>query len=123
LNNEVAPKAVQGSTGANGRAGFAHVRANPGGSFREILDSAGVLSQDDAWHVRTSKDIRVVYGSQGGRFFGLRVPAARLVEDPKHTDEAGMLVAPEVFRAHDAGTTTNAASATVKVPDFAFGIG
>lgn len=128
LGNEVVPKPVQGAIGINGRAGYAHANTSPGMSFREIIDAADSLEADDRWHLRTSKDIIIVYGSSEANMFAIRIPVGRIVEDPKHADEGGIQGAPNVIRAHDASTvscTTDDATSAVtiyKIPDFSFHI-
>lgn len=121
LNATVAAKPVQGSFGINGRAGYQFTDLSAaGGSFNELLDSSGTgLPQLLRWTARTSQDLRVAYGSHGSSF-GLRVPVAMLMERPSHQDQDGLAGTTEVFEAQDAGTTTNGASAIVKVPDLAF---
>lgn len=121
LNTEVQGRMVQGSTGINGRSGYQVTNYAAGATFRELLGSSGELDQDTRFGARTSYAVMVMFGSHGDAF-GVRIPAGRVIEDPKTADESGMRSAPNVFGAQDAGSTTDGASSIVKIPDFAFGV-
>lgn len=122
LNNEVAPKLVQGSNGINGRAGYAHARANPGASFRELLDSTLELPQDERYQSRTAFAFTAIYGAGSDNIMALRIPVARHVETPTPADASGMIDVPDVVRAQDAGTGVNVAGTLVRLPDFVIGL-
>lgn len=123
LNNEVAPKAVQGSAGINGRAGFAHVRAAGGGTFRQILSTDVVFPADSRFGARTSFAWSIIYGDSYQNMLGVRIPAARVVEDPTPEDADGMAVAPSVVAAHDPGTVTDGDSTLTRKADFIVAFG
>lgn len=123
LNAEVQPKNVQGSAGINGRAGYqvSNVMA-AGGTFRELLDaSSATMPQELRWTARTAKELFAAYGSHG-QCFALDVPVARLVQPPTPTDADGMVGAPQVFEAQDAGVGSDPDDGLVKVPDFQFSL-
>ena len=118
LNNEVAPKSVQGSSGINGRTGFGHVSTAAGATFRQLLDADGELPADERFNARTALAFTVVYGGGYRTSFGLRIPQARVVQDPMPEDAAGMLDAPNVLRAHDPGTATDGDGTVTRKADF-----
>jgi hypothetical protein len=117
-NTTASPKAVQGSSGINGRAGYHVTDYNCGGTFRELVSSSGELTQELRWTARTAKAVAVIYGSHGNTM-AVRMPVARLVQSPKPTNDNGMVAAPNVLEAQDAGTATDGGSTIRKVPDFA----
>lgn len=123
LNNEVAPKMVQGASGMNGRNGFAHVRANAGATFRQLMDTSIELPADERFGARTSFAWTVIFGGAYRAAFGVRIPAARLVQDPKPEDSSGMVDAPQVISAHDPGTATDGDSTATRLADFIVAFG
>lgn len=123
LNNEVAPKTVQGSSGINGRAGFAHVSAAPGGTFRELLEADGDLDSDQRFLRRTSFAWNLIYGGAAQKLVGVRIPTARLMQDPTPEDANGMMDAPNVVEAQDPGTTTDGDSTQYRKGDFLLSFG
>jgi hypothetical protein len=115
----VAARSVQGNYGINGRAGFQLTDASAAGmSFRELVGSSDDLTQQLRWTVRTSKDVIVVWGAHGNTF-AVRIPVGSLKQYPGIEDSDGMIAAPSVIEAQDAGTALNNTTVT-KVPDFAF---
>ena len=118
LNNEVAPKAVQGANGINGRAGFAHANAAPGATFRELLPTTDDLARYQDFLTRSAFALYVIYGSSPGNYFGLRIANGRLVQDTKPEDASGMVDHASVIAAHDAGTTTDGGDTLYVVDDF-----
>lgn len=112
-------KSVQGAKGINGRVGYHLSGYNCGATFRELLLSGGELLRDATWLARTSRDLIVFWGSHGSTF-GLRIPVARLISDPVPSNASGLVDAPNVLEAQDAGSTTDGGGAYAKVPDFAF---
>lgn len=122
LNNEVAPKAVQGANGINGRCGFGHVTAAPGATFREIMDTSDDLDRYQTFLTRGSFALYCIWGSSPGNYFGLRIALARVVSEPKPEDQGGIIDHPTVVAAQDAGTTTDGGDTQYIVDDFSFGI-
>ncbi len=119
---EVAPKSVQGSQGINGRVGFQITNVVPGATFNTLLDAQGSsIPEDGRFLKRTANDFAVVFGSHGATF-AVRLPEARLIESPHPTDLEGVVGAPNVVEAQDAGRVVNRGFAMVKNPDFAFHI-
>lgn len=118
LNNEVAPKAVQGACGLNGRASFGHVNAAPGATFREIISTSDEQSRYQDFLKRTGLALYVIYGSSPGNYLGLRIANARLIQDAKPEDAGGIVDHPSVLAAHDASTTTDGGSTLHIVDDF-----
>jgi hypothetical protein len=112
-------KGVQGAKGVNGRVGYHLSGYNCGATFREILLSGGELLRDATWLARTARSLIVFWGSHGSTF-GLRIPVARLISDPTPSNANGLIDAPNVLEAQDAGSTTDGGGAYAKVPDFAF---
>lgn len=112
-----AMKQVQGSTGVNGVSDLQHTGYAAGCTFREILDSSGNLDQDLRFTARTAKAILVVYGSHANAM-AVSIPVGRLIESPNPEDGDGMVEAPSVVEAQDAGTSADPDSTVVKVPDF-----
>lgn len=117
----VVPKPVQGSAGINGRSGFQLTNFEARATWSEILDaSSATLPQETRWTARTSKAIAVVLGSHGSTF-ACRVPVARQIEAPHPTEADGLLKAPVVWEAQDAGLQAGTDPVTdQKIPDFAF---
>ena len=120
LNNTVAAKKVQGSTGINGRAGFAHSAVNPGLTCRKIqpVVAGSYNDADDRWYARTSHDLMVFWGTTVYGGCAIRMPVSRLVAEPKPEDDEGMQVTPFVFESMDAGTQSDPDSVVQKIPDF-----
>jgi hypothetical protein len=112
-------KKVQGSKGVNGQVGFHLTGYNAGATYREILLSGGELTRDATWLARTARGLIVFWGSHGSTF-GLRIPAARLISDPTPSNADGLVDAPNVIEAQDAGSTTDGGGTYAKIPDFAF---
>ena len=119
---EVGPKSVQGSQGINGRVGFQITNLVPGATFNTLLDaSSSSIPEDGRFLKRTAMDLAVVFGSHGSTF-AVRLPKARMIETPNPTDLEGVVGAPNVLEAQDAGRQFNRASNFENVPDFAFHI-
>ena len=110
------PKNVQGSKGINGRVGYHLSDYACGGTFKEIIASDDKLTADQRWLVRTARDIAVVMGS-GGSCCAIRMPVCKQIGEPTPTDAGGLVEAPNVLQAQDAGTASNGTT-QVKVPDF-----
>jgi hypothetical protein len=118
----VAPKTVQGAFGINGRAGFQVVNYAAVGTFKTLMSSTGTLDELLRWTARTSKDLKVVYGTHG-ETFAVRIPVARHIAPPKESDDNGMVAVSNEWGAHDAGTTsTTIDSSVTKIPDWALHI-
>lgn len=117
-NSAVTPKTVQGSSGINGQSGFQLTGYNCGATFRQIMETANGLTQDARWRLRTAAKFRVVEGSHGN-CFGVNIPVSRLVAVPNPQNGAGIMEAPNVLEAQDAGTATSNLT-TSKVPDYAW---
>lgn len=117
LNTAVAARMTQGTNGVNGRKGYQVTGYAAGMTFQELLGSSGELDQDDRFGARTAKDVIIVHGSHGDAV-GVRLPVARIIEDPKSADSDGLRMAPSVMRAQDASTTIDPAGTIIKVPDF-----
>ena len=119
---EVVAKGVQGSQGVNGRVGFQISNIVPGATFNTLLDAQGSsIPEDGKFLKRTANDFAVVFGSHGSTF-AVRLPVARLIESPTPTDLDGVVGAPNVVEAQDAGRKLNETNNVSKVPDFAFHI-
>jgi len=120
LNNEVAPRMVQGSTGINGRAGFGHVGVNPGLTCRKLMETTAneELDADQRFLGRTSHDLMVFWGNELYGNCALRIPVAKLVQEPKPEDDSGIQMTPFVFEATEAGTTTDPDDDVQRIPDF-----
>jgi hypothetical protein len=119
-NTVTTPKNVQGAYGLNGRSGYHVTGYKCGGTFRKLLSNASeAMDEELRWTVRTAKKLLVIYGSHGNSF-AVSAPVTRLVGAPHPANEGGVAAIPNVWRAQDAGTATDGASALQKVPDFAF---
>lgn len=117
-NTVVSPKNVQGASGINGRAGNHVTDYNCGGTFREIMVTGSDMDQELRWTARTTKSVQIIYGGHGNAL-GVRMPVARLVQSPKPAEQDGMMTAPNVLEAQDAGTAADGGSTLRKVPDWA----
>jgi hypothetical protein len=113
----VAPRSVQGSSGINGRCGFQVTNYAAGGTWQELLDNTGDIDQEIRWLARTEKDLIVVMGNNND-YAGVRIPKAKHIELPTPGNADGLVQVPCVYQAQDAGSTTDGASAIVKVPDW-----
>lgn len=122
-NNEVAAKNVQGSSGINGRNGFGHVVATPGGTFRQLLLTDGVIDADTRYNVRTAFAWSVIYGAGYREAFGMRMPQARVIENPAVEDADGMIDTPNVVEAQDPGTTTLGDDTIERIAEFMLSFG
>jgi hypothetical protein len=118
---KVAAKKIPGSVGINGRAGFEVTGYAASATFDELLNAAvDTLPQELKFTARTAKALLAVFGSAGD-IFAVTIPVARMVAQPATKNADGMIAAPNVLAAHDAGTALNNTTYE-RVPDFAFHI-
>ena len=115
-----ASKSVSGKDGIDGFAGHQLTNIAGGGTWRELLDSAGELDQDERFYEQTEFKLAVIYGS-GGTCFAVRMPRVCQVQASNPENADGLVAAPAVFEAYDAGVADDGDSLE-KVPDFAYHI-
>lgn len=114
------PKNISGAFGVNGRSGFQLTNYNVTATYRSLLDSSGEdLPEHERFTARTSKELEIIYGSHSGTF-AVRLPTARLIENPNEEDQDGLVGVPNMLEAQDAGTSTDGDSSIQKIPDVAF---
>ena len=115
----VTTRNVSGRYGINGVAGTQLTAQDAGITFDMLLEANDDLDQDDWWQARTSKAVRMIYGSHGNTF-AVAAPACKLQADPAPKDIDGMVGVGCNWEAQDAGTAVDPTDGVVKVPDFAF---
>lgn len=120
LNNEVAPRKVQGQYGINGRAGFGHAGTNPGITARKLLAvvSGEHLPLDEQWFSRDDLDVMIFWGTHLYHGVGLRIPNGKIVQDPRPEDDEGAQVTPYVIEATNPGSYTDPDGTVLQLPDF-----
>lgn len=121
LNTEVSPRNVQGDKGINGRCGYQINNYAAGATWRELLDTSDELTAHQRHGARGTHEVIAVFGTHGDAI-GVRMPKARYVEDALTEDQDGQRAAPNVVRAHDAGSKTHTTGTTRKDPDFSISI-
>lgn len=116
-----ARRAVQGNIGVNGGAGFQITGYAARGTYREIMQSGETLSELLQYTARTNRQLFVAYGSGDG-YFAVVAKNARRVEAPMPANANGLLDAPAVWEAQDAGYVSVSDGGTDKFPDFLFAL-
>ena len=116
----VVAKDVSGKNGINGRSGYQVANFAGGMSWRELGDANTTgMPHELRYTARTAKDVIAVMGG-GSNTFAARAPVGKQIESPHPTEADSKVGLPIVWDAQDAGTGVDGASASQKIPDFAF---
>jgi len=118
---EVVARNVSGRYGVNGRAGTQLINQRGGGTYQRLLESDGVLDDEELFNQRTASYFKSVWGSHG-ETFAVTMPVMLIVAEPHPADFEGMMAAPGEMEAQDAGTFDDPTDGVVKIPDIALHI-
>ena len=121
VGREVTARMVTGAYGVNGRAGFHHMNYGCGATYREIMADSAELEAQNRFLARTQRAILVQCGA-ADNCLAFCMPAAGQIEDATHENGDGLLDAPNVLQAQDAGVGVDPDSTIVKVPDWVIAI-
>ncbi len=121
VGREVAARAVSGKYGVNGRAGFHHMGYGCGATYREIMADGAELEAQNRFLAGTQRAILVQCGANDN-CLAFYMPVAGQIEAATHENGDGLLDAPNVLQAQDAGTGTDPDDTITKVPDWVIAI-
>jgi hypothetical protein len=121
VGREVAARAVAGAYGANGRAGYHHTGYACGATYQEIMADGAELEAKNRYTARTARALDFVFGHSDNAI-AISIPVAKHIGPATPAPGDGMVEAPNVLEAQDAGVTTNPDSTIVKIPDIVISI-
>jgi len=121
IGRETIAREVTGAYGINGRAGFHHINYACGASYREIMADGAELEAENRYLAGTDRALFVQCGASSDAFC-IAIPVAHHVGAATPDPSSGLLEAPNVLAALDAGTYTDPDGTITKVPDWILGI-
>lgn len=114
---ETVARAVSGAFGVNGRAGFHHSNYGCGATHREIMVDGSELEAENRYLAGTDRALLVQCGEHANAF-AVAIPVAHHIDAATPENGDGLVDAPNILEAQDAGAWTDPDDTIGKVPDW-----